>query len=551
MQRLKEWRWPLLIGLVGWLAVVLTRSDPGITSDEPFSVVYGMDLVERFSERGRQFFSQESISETFGSRSEHPPLGRWIFGWVHRLLNWSSKSGERSGVQDILDSRVATATVFGLMLVLLSGAVSSRYGKVAGAAAGVGLILMPRVFADAHFAALDTVVSCTYMLGVLSAAWMMEHRRPWLCAPVAGILLGCALLTKMHGLFLLPLVGLWAVVCYRVRSVLALGLWVVSGVAIFFAGWPWMWGDLIEIWNRLHHGLISEVHIFPRLSAYLGSSVARDAIYVTYWGHEYRDSVVPWHYPWVLFAVTVPVGLHLLGACGVWQHVWHRRSDARGWLYLAAFLFPLVVFSVPRIPVYDGVRLFLMVFPFWAIFVGQGAQWAYDWLKERWQPRWAAAVLAVFFACQGFGLWYYHPFQLSYYNLLVGGLRGADRLGFEVTYWGDSVTPDLIDRWAVLAPKGSCAVLVPTLYAEQESLYLTAEAERKELHLRSSLQSPCPYLIVYNRRTYLGDAIGIVDDASQKPLVENVVDGVWVSRVYVRPPPKSADPPNRSLSDVR
>jgi 4-amino-4-deoxy-L-arabinose transferase-like glycosyltransferase len=536
MQRLKEWRWPLLLGLVGWSTVFLTRTDPGITSDEPFSVLYGMDLVDRFRERGRGFFSRDSINEAFATRKEHPPLGRWLFGWTHRAINGRPDPSDDFGVQDILDSRVATGMIFGLMLVILGRVVAARHGTVAGMAAGCSLILMPRVFAHAHFAALDTLVSCTYMLAVLSGAWMMEHRRPWLCAPVAGILLGCALLTKMHGLFLLPLVGLWALACYRTRSVLALGLWFTTGVAIFFAGWPWLWGDLAELWSRIIHGVASERYIFPRLSSYLGSSVAREAIYVSYGGGEYRDAEVPWHYPWVMFAVTVPVGLLVLGVCGVWRQLKLSRSDARGWLMLAAWLFPLVVFSVPGIPVYDGVRLFLMVFPFWAIFVGQAAGWAYEWLTQRWQPRWAAALLGSFFACQGFGLWYYHPFQLSYYNLLVGGLRGADRLGFEVTYWGDSVTTDLIDRWAALAPKGSCAVFRPTLYTGQGLLYLTADAHRKELTIRPQYWSACPYLIVYNRRAYLSEARRFVDDPAQKPLLENARDGVWLSRVYVRAP---------------
>ncbi len=31
----------------------------------------------------------------------------------------------------------------------------------------------------------------------------------------------------------------------------------------------------------------------------------------------------------------------------------------------------------------------------------------------------------------------YHPHQASYYNELIGGVRGATRAGFETTYWGD------------------------------------------------------------------------------------------------------------------
>ena len=38
-------------------------------------------------------------------------------------------------------------------------------------------------------------------------------------------------------------------------------------------------------------------------------------------------------------------------------------------------LFVLLIFSLPGTPVYDGVRLFLMVFPLWAVWVGIGAGW--------------------------------------------------------------------------------------------------------------------------------------------------------------------------------
>jgi hypothetical protein len=39
-----------------------------------------------------------------------------------------------------------------------------------------------------------------------------------------------------------------------------------------------------------------------------------------------------------------------------------------------------------------------------------------------------------------------HPYELSYFNALTGGLWGADRLGMEVTYWHDPVNRELF-RW--------------------------------------------------------------------------------------------------------
>ena len=60
-----------------------------------------------------------------------------------------------------------------------------------------------------------------------------------------------------------------------------------------------------------------------------------------------------------------------------------------------------------------------------------------------------------------------HPFGLSYYNALVGGLPGAERLGLELTYWGDAVDRVLLDRLVREVPPDETAALVPTLYPGQ------------------------------------------------------------------------------------
>jgi hypothetical protein len=67
----------------------------------------------------------------------------------------------------------------------------------------------------------------------------------------------------------------------------------------------------------------------------------------------------------------------------------------------------------------------------------------------------------------------FHPFGLSYYNALVGGLPGAERLGLELTYWGDAVDGVLLDRLARAAPPDASAALAPTLYPGQGALTTT------------------------------------------------------------------------------
>jgi hypothetical protein len=123
---------------------------------------------------------------------------------------------------------------------------------------------------------------------------------------------------------------------------------------------------------------------------------------------------------------------------------WVHRDSARECFLALNVFWPLVFFALPGITVYDGARLFLMVFPLWAVFIGRGGQWLWEALAARWNMKLATSLVAAGVALQTYGVIAMHPVQLSYYNLLVGGLRGASRLGFERTYWGDSLTRSLV-----------------------------------------------------------------------------------------------------------
>ena len=105
----------------------------------------------------------------------------------------------------------------------------------------------------------------------------------------------------------------------------------------------------------------------------------RATIMVEYFGRIMADRDVPWHYPWVYFAVTVPIGLQLLGIHGLAMGWRHRRVDSFPWLLAATIVVFLGLFST-RIPVYDGERLFLHVFPAWAMLIGLG----FGQLWQRW-----------------------------------------------------------------------------------------------------------------------------------------------------------------------
>jgi hypothetical protein len=450
-------------------AVARLPGGPGLTLDETFNVQMGVYHARALREYGVAIVHPQSVREVFGARDynpDHPPLGRLLIGIAHELTAPLLRPDVPVEAVTVTCGRAASAGLFALT-VLLIGTVTGRwYGTVAGAAAAASLLLMPRLFAHAHLASLETGVGLLYAATVLCAAdgWQGPRRPRWGWVVAAGVLLGLTLLTKIQGVLLPIPLAVWALWRWHVRGLWAVVIFGLVGVLVFFVGWPWLWLD------PMNH-----------LREYFGRTTERQVLSCWYLGTKWADRDVPWHYSWVMFLTTVPLGLHALGIAGLsvlrrspspvaaQGHAGPGDRVARGaWggrLVLLNVLWPLAFFGLPGITVYDGSRLFLMVFPLWGVLIGAGFGRLTTWLKTRWGSRLGPAVLGCGLLLQSYGVIALHPCQLSYYNLLVGGLRGASRLGFEVTYWGDSLTRDLL---ALVADDGPHTVYVaPVLHPFQ------------------------------------------------------------------------------------
>jgi hypothetical protein len=262
------------------------------------------------------------------------------------------------------------------------------------------------------------------------------------------------------------------------------------------------------------------------------------ALRVQYFGQVYNDRDVPWHYPWFYFAVTVPMGLHILGALGL-AGAWRRRRPDPFPLLLAGSIgFFLVLFST-RTPVYDGERLFLLAFPLWAVLIGRGFGAVWTWLAGRW----ARAALVAALLAQAYGVVALHPFGLSYYNILVGGLPGAERLGLELTYWGDAVDRVLLDRLAAEAAPDASAALAPTLYPGQGILTTTPRLRRLKGSILQdeSAAVQADWVVVSRRTAYWSPALR--DRLARRPpIATRSRQGVWLAGLWAF---AGADPAGR------
>ncbi len=498
------------------LAVLITLRDPGLTVDEPLDVRPGRTYLATLQAEGWRFFEPAIVDRVFRDNAEHPPLGRWLLGLASTL-------GEPFQIMllgadptrlYVLSGRLAPALAFAVLVGVVAAESSRRWGRAAGIAAGWALLVMPRVFAHAHLAALDTFLSLFWTVALLAGVRATAATASTPSILAAGALWSLAILTKIHGWLLLPILAVWALTTLPwQRAARFLLLWALTGVGLFLAGWPWLWYDTQARWH-----------------AYWGTSVHRATILVEYFGQIVADRDVPWHYPWFYFAVTVPIGLQLFGIYGLFVGWQQRRGDRLPGLLTATILVFLVLFST-RIPIYDGERLFLHVFPAWAMLIGLGFGRVWEQYGKR---RAGRSLLGLLLISQCYGVLVLHPFGLSYYNVLVGGLSGAQRLGLELTYWSDAVDHVLLDRLAAETRPGAKAALAPTLYPGQGVMTTTAALVRRDLVLEDDVAANASeWVVVSRRRAYWKPELAArLESGTGQRVATRSRQGVWLSAFW-------------------
>ena len=548
VRRILVTTWPsAIVALAAWISIVACidpagsypsmPEGPGLTIDEMFNVQQGVYLVESARALGWYNFVPGTSIETFKPKNrynpDHPPLGRYWLGVHHQLTWWIAPPFEPDGPFVTACARTGSATAFALTVWLIGAFASCSLGPVdtsrlktdeatpeepadlrpplrgesrcVGLFASLALVLMPRVYGHAHLAALESITNLTCTAAVLAIAGWWKYSSPpsRRAAILAGIVMGLAMLTKIQAILIPVPVLLWSLWRWRFKAVVPLLLWGLTALTLFFACWPYLWLDPVG-------------HFLE----YLGRTTNRATIHCYYFGVRYDDKAVPWHYPFFMFVVTVPIVLHILGVLGLkfrgaypavdqqfdkvapGDEVWINR------LLLGCCLFPLIVFALPGVAVYDGERLFLTVFPIWAIFVGRGAACLFASATSHYGSSFSKFAMSLLIVIQLTSNLLNHPTYLSYYNLAVGGLWGANALGLEMNYWGDSVTRGLLRSG--LDENSSSQLtsvqITPSLHQFQNQ-ELVVQSPILRDRMQHSSTSKMNLLITFRRRADVDDQI--------------------------------------------
>lgn len=383
-------------------------------------------------------------------RIPHPPLSRELGALSYLAFG------------DIVDPITAYRGAVGAAYSVLVAGVGAfvhrcRGSLLAGLSAGLGVVAVPPLFAYGHLALTDLFLAAFWFLSVASLELHLRtDRRRWLAA--AAVFFGAAVATKFSGLLVGPVLGGWLLVrkemSWRRAAALAAG-----GIGVFLLVNPVMWVD-------------------PALGLadYLGAGFQRRSreatgIVTHYLGddHLYRP---PWHYPFVWTAVVVPVPVWIAVGVGV-VGAWRSRLAQLCAVNVAVVYGALMM---PDAPLHDGIRLFLPAFPFFAVVAGLGVEQSREWtkrflpdvLRERRDLVGALALIGTV----GLGVLQtarFHPHQLSYFNLLVGGVDGAERAGLEVAPMKEALTPGVLAGLTERIPRD--ATVDPDFFMEEMCFY--------------------------------------------------------------------------------
>lgn len=423
---------------VTFLSLALTVTGPGLAWDEVF-YLGGADSYGRWFQRiGTDALRKDVLFEHWRLNKEHPPLAKVVI-WAAISL-WGDEQNF------VYPARLGIGLVFSVLVAAVYLFMARHFDLRVGLFSALSLLLMPRLYGHAHLSELDVPMAATWF--ICAATFVEAVRGRWTWRVLAGVAFGLALLTKINAFALPPILCIWGLAYFRRKAIpacLLLGL----GVPIFFLGWPWLWIDTMQ-----------------HLAGYFDtlSPETRTPIPVYYLGSTYGEGApTPFHYPFMMTVATLPL---LLLLASLWASVSSlkrfRESKVEIFLVLNAG-FILVSASMPGVPRYDGVRLFLPAFPFIACLAGLGLGKGWDWLRSRVHASWRAAV--PFGACFVWllaGTVWMSPFYLSYYGGLVGGAYGAHQVfGMESIYWAESVDAEVVDTIVRETPEGGVFAIFP------------------------------------------------------------------------------------------
>ena len=520
---------------IGYVVTLLwTAPSLGISRDESFYAQaarsYGGWLETLWTDPGSAL-SRETIDRAWRYNWEHPPLMKLAFSvaWLaHQKLGLFSSPS--------LAVRFPTMMTAGLLVWLIYAWGAAAIGAHAGLFAALTFATFPRVFYHSHLAAFDVPIAFFFTLTAY-CYWRALSDARW--SVVCGLAFGLALATK-HNSWMLP--GVLGVHYLWVRWSYAragaperpkigwLPAMLLLGPILTVATWPWLW----------HDG-------WQRLSRYVAFHLRHVHYSYEYLGVTYFEPPLPISVPFVMTLFTVPLIVLVLAGVGI---AFRRSCFAPPWaiergapantnpdlLWLGCLVAPLLAIAIPTTPIFGGTKHWLPAYPFLALFAARGLRRAIEGLPAV-RPRLDVASMIAFTGiCLAPGVVetaHSHPFGLSHYTPVAGGVPGAADLGMNRQFWGFT-TASLVSWLVERLPEGGSVWPGDTTWGAWHMLQAEGKLPQNIRPVRSMTEAD--YVLVHHETHFNEvDYQAWVAFGTVRPVHVLQYDGVPIISVYENP----------------
>lgn len=526
--RTTRWLVPVILLFGSLLLIGATSKDYGVTWDEP-PYYHASDLhmrwIRSFAENMTEGEFRKSLDDQAIQAAwhwnpynvPHPPFSRIISGLAKDI---SSPFLDKFSAY-----RVGPALFFAVLVTVMFLWMKELFGTATALFSAVSVILIPNLFGYAHFAVTDLPLASMWFLTAY-AFW--KGLSNWKWSVVLGGVWGLAVATKFPALLIpVPLI-LWAHVFHRDKYVNNVFALIFIAPISMIATQPYLWHQTgLRILEFLYEGISRAYRPDTNFMIYFFDQV--------YFTHQ-----LPWYYSFFMIGVTTPEPFVALGLLGILSIALRKTYSSIVLLFFFNATFILCLGLMPGAVLHDGVRQMLSVLPFIAALAGVGFHTMLTWSMSFLQNRQAlpqivrletkVAGILILLVCFSpvLDIYLCHPFQLSFYNRFVGGIRGAYERGLETTYFMEAITPDFLRALNDKLPtntsvNASVANFMFTFY-------------QKEKRLRSDVKMTdgqnFNYYVLLNRRTVLGPRDRRLVEAPIKPFLSIELAGVPLVTVF-------------------
>jgi len=397
--------------------------------------------------------------------------------------------------------------------------------------AGLALLaLYPRYVGDIHFNIKDIPMAVLYIACIWSY-WRLFNWRRLKDLILASALFGIAFNIKVNAVTIPATALVWTIIVFFTKArqklirpiekigkkdIIPVALYFVVGPSIAFLIWAFFWEDPVG-------------YLFYLFKFFTYNTRNLE---VVYFGNWYSSTVnVPWHYPYGYLAIVTPLPILVFFLIGLIRQITQIWKNPFASLAILWFILPLLRYLHPAIGVIDGIRHFEEVVPALAAIAAVGVAAAWKWWSKL-QIGSADLRMAVFrigsLGITGFLIYQviiYHPFQITYFNELAGGVKGAFGR-FDLDYWGTSQKHAV--RWLnANAPKDAKVYIV--MSGDVSGKFLRPDLLAK---LNSTWWTGADYVVMLNRQSFYYRYAMVEFLLTHKPIKTIDVLGVPLTFIY-------------------